>query len=349
MFGKKETPADVKTNRTAREAAAAPKKKSVLREWVDTIVFSIVFILLMRTFLFAPFVVPTPSMASEVQAGEYIVGSTLYYGARLPTTLGIPFTNIYFESIKFPYLRLPGFSSIKRGDVVVFNVPFEDKPIDFKTPYLKRLIGMAGDSLKIVNKIVYINGKALPEKAKMQQMWQVTYSDSTTQGINEMTRDAAMNMKKERNYITEMKPFICAKEDMQCADTFPKGRNFTFHNYGSIWIPKKDATVTLTDANWTTYERAITVYEGHAAKSLGNNQFEIDGQKTNKYTFKQNYYFMMGDNRDNSLDSRAWGFVPEDHIVGKAMCVLFSWDIEARRPRFSEFFRWIDDKLEAKN
>ena len=341
MLTKRTPPTELNPNASNPNGASGKKKKGPIREWIDTLVFSLTFILIFRTFFFGFFVVPTPSMANEVMAGEYIVASNLHYGPRTPMTLGIPLTNIFFESLHLPYYRLPGFSEIKRGDVVVFNMPAEDKPIDYKTPYLKRLIGMPGDSLALKAKIVHIDGKPLPEKEHMQQDWEVTYTDSTAQVVQEMTRQDAM-AQKQRSYVKAVKPYVLPKNVVP-ENIFPQGSNNTPHDFKTVWIPQKGAYTTLTDANWTAYERVIRVYEGQTVKQLGNNQFEINGQKTNRFTFTKNYYFMMGDNRDNSLDSRFWGFVPEDHIVGKAVCVLFSWDLEKSRPRWDHFFRMISN------
>lgn len=332
------------SNPRKRQTTQAPQK-SAFREWIDTVVFALVFVLIFRNFFFGFFVVPTPSMEKEVMAGEYIVASNLHYGPRLPMTLGVPLTNISFDGIKFPYFRLPGFSSIQRGDVVVFNLPPEERPVDYKTPYLKRLIGMPGDSLQIKDKTVYINGKALPEKNRMQQEWMVTYSDSSQNVIKDMTQEEATAFKQGRSDILSIKPHVLGKEVTMPQDIFPQGSSFNFHQWGALWIPKQGASITLTEENWPVYYRVITSYEGHKAENLGNGKFKIDGQETTKYTFSQNYYFMMGDNRDDSLDSRFWGFVPENHIVAKAVFVLFSWDLNKNLPRFDHFFRSIQDGL----
>lgn len=325
-------PSDAQTN--------GKPKKSPLREWIETIVSAVTFVIIFRNLFFGFFVVPTGSMEDEVMAGEYIVASNLHYGPRLPMTLGVPLLNIPIKIFNFPYYRLPGFSSIQRGDVVVFNLPAEEAPVDYKTPYLKRLIGMPGDSLRIVDKKVLINNKALPQKDKMQQMWNIKYNDGNNVVSESMTQAEAQAM-VQKGYIDAVTPYILDQNQTLPDQIFPKGRPWNQHQYGPIWIPKAGKTVTLTEENWPLYYRIITNYEGHQAQNLGNGQFEIDGVKTNRYTFKMNYYWMMGDNRDDSLDSRFWGFVPENHIVAKALFVLFSFDLKEKWFRFDHFFRMI--------
>jgi signal peptidase I len=124
---------------------------------------------------------------------------------------------------------------------------------------------------------------------------------------------------------------------------YPSGRDYTPDNYGPVPIPEEGQAITLTNENWPIYEPVINRYEGHSTQQTGPNTFLIGGEPATTYTFMQNYYFVMGDNRDNSEDSRFWGFVPEDHIVGKALFTYFSWNSGSNLPRFSRIFRGIDD------
>lgn len=342
-------------------------KKGFIREWVETIVFSVGAVLLIRTFLFGFFIVPTESMESEVLAGEYIVGTNLNYGARFPMAIGIPFTQIHIPNPRLPFYRLPGYGKIERGDVAIFNVPSEDlsgnNPAlglksrqmspDFKTPYLKRLVGMPGDEIKVVDKVLHINGKAYPLKSQMQQNYLV-YDKSGEIYVAPNANQDSLVAWRSRVSVDKIEPASATGQGITTLQQtkglwnpqiFPRNKPWNQDHYGPLRVPKKGETVTLTDENWPQYQYIICDYERNSAANLGDNTFEINGVKTNQYTFKMDYYFMMGDNRDASLDSRFWGFVPEDHVVGKAVYILFSWDKAKWLPRWNKFFRHISEEL----
>jgi signal peptidase I len=121
---------------------------------------------------------------------------------------------------------------------------------------------------------------------------------------------------------------------------YPPGRDFSEDNYSPVWMPKAGSTVDLTEENWPIYEPVISRYEGHTT-GRGNGTFLVDGVPVTSFTFTQDYYFMMGDNRNNSEDSRFWGFVPMDHIVGKAVLIYFSWDKNRKLPRLRRMFHAV--------
>lgn len=346
-----------------RKGDASPKKqKSKLREWTDALIFAVVVMLIVRTLFFDLFRIPTPSMEKSLLIGDYLFVSKVHYGTRTPITLGIPFTQIYLKGIELPWMRFPGFSSIKRDDAIVFNWPHEDKPIDRKMHYIKRVIGLPGETLAVQDKVVQIDGEAMPIQGGMQQRWYVYMKDQRVRlsnvrlrslGVNEVMPTAdprivrivgttdAVNQMRELPWVDRIEPSIVPDDAGYSAHMYPPGRGYTPDNYGPVTIPHEGNTITLTAENWPVYEPVFRRYEGHTTRLRGDGTFEIDGQPATTYTFAQDYYFVMGDNRDNSEDSRFWGFVPMDHVVGKALLIYFSWDAEEHLPRFSRLFSAI--------
>jgi signal peptidase I len=319
-------------------------------------------VLVIHMFIFQPFIVPTPSMAGTVLPGDYIIVSKLHYGPRTPRTLSIPYTDLYLETIQIPSVRFPGFSTIQHGDVAVFHYPPDDKPIDKRQPYLKRVIGLPGDQVEVRDKVVYINGQAQERFDGLQQYWRVYKTDPRVNlpvqkleelGIHEISdlpdpsqvriiaSDRAASLLASWSYIDRVEPFVSTDTSIYRRYLFPPGRGQTPDNYGPVWTPRAGDTIELTAQNWPVYASAIARHEGRVIERTPDGAFLIDGVPAGTYTFVQNYYFMIGDNRDNSLDSRFWGFVPEDHIMGKAIATFFSWDKDAGRPRLDRIFRPI--------
>lgn len=330
------------------------KKKGPIREWLDAITFAIIFMVILRTVFFDLFRIPTPSMEKSLLVGDYIMVSKIHYGMRSPITLGIPFTQIYVRGLELPWTRLPGFTAPKRFDTVVFNWPADEgKPIDRKTYYIKRIIGMPGDTLSIVDKVVHVNSDTLffketvaPFKDTMQHFWFVYKEDPRVRlpsnrlrelGISEsyptmnpaieriQATDAAAQEVLSWDYVTAVRPLIRGASMNQGFSLYPRDANNSTDNFAAMAIPGKGRTVNLTAENWAVYQPVITGYEGQSA-SLDGETIRINGQVQDTYTFRQDYYFVMGDNRDNSEDSRFWGFVPMDHVVGRAIAVYFSWN-----------------------
>ena len=361
-YDNKSSSSDVSNGAKGQKRSTPPPQKGKVREWVEALVFALVVMLIVRTFIFDLFRIPTPSMEKSLLVGDYLFVSKLNYGTRTPITLGVPFTQYHLPGFSLPYFRFPGFSEIKRGDAVVFNYPVEEKPIDRKMHYIKRVVGLPGEEVSVADKVVQINGEALDFSEGMQQFWDVYKTDERVVvspkrlraiGVDTLamtinpkllrivaTKDAIKEV-ESWSYIDRVEPYIASNNAGYGAIMYPRGRGFTPDNYGPIEVPKKGDTITLTVDNWQVYEPVIRRYEGHETRVTPQGTFEIDGNPTTSYTFSQNYYFVMGDNRDNSEDSRFWGFVPYDHVVGKALLIYYSWDKEKNLPRLPRIFKII--------
>lgn len=344
--------------RNGKEAKGKPQKGPI-REWVDALVFALAVMIVLRVCFFDLFQIPTPSMEKNLLVGDYLFVSKLHYGTRLPMAVCVPFTQWCLPGIAFPYARVPGFSEVKRGDAMVFNWPVDpDKEtISTKMHYIKRVIGLPGESFEIRDKRPHANGEPIvfeeDVEANMQQEWRVTKSEARVRvsattladlGVTEwgelnrpefavIATEAVANNLAEFPWIASVEPNIKPPD----ASVFPPAlASNSIHNFGPIVIPQEGLTVTLTAENWPYYEPMLRQYEGRQTATRDNGTFEIDGQPATTYTFGQDYFFVMGDNRDNSEDSRFWGFVPMDHVVGKALLVYFSW------PQVSRIFHLVD-------
>lgn len=346
-----------------KQGSQLEQAKSWLREWLDALLFAAIAALIIRTFLFEAYRIPTPSMEKTLLTGDFLIVSKISYGARTPMVIGVPFTNIYMPGVVLPWTRLPGLTEVERNDIVVFNYPVDLAPVAAKTNYIKRAVGMPGDTLSIDDRQLYVNSDEAQPFPGIQQTYVVDVRDrvrlspakvaaaggqlfrrSDSEGYQvTMTEDVANEM-REWPEVTNIEPFVLPdsfNEYNQRDFSFSSGFN-NHHHMPPVVVPFEGQTVSLSPDNYHIYEAIITRYEGNNVERNGD-QFIINGEQTNEYTIQQDYYFMMGDNRDDSEDSRFWGFVPQTHIVGKAGMIYFSWDNERWLPRFDRLFNFIHD------
>lgn len=335
-----------------------------LQPWIKPSIYAILFLLFFKNCCFEAYFIESSSMEKSVLTGDYILVNKLSYGPRLPKTiLSTPFVSqhMYLGFLQLPYLRLFGSPDVERYDVVVFNFPLEDEhPIDHRTVYTKRCVGLPGDSLKIINGEVFINNKLMDESQNVQYNYTVNTVknglDSTFLSKYDITEGGLISEKGDYSYtltrnmaerVANHKNVYGLKRntekiDMYDETTFPKNDNYLWNvdQISGIYIPKKGDTLNLDSINIFLYERIIKNYEGNDLV-IKDNKISINGDTTNKYIVELNYYYVMGDNRHNSIDSRHWGFLPESHIIGKATRVLWSRDKAKSETRWGRFFSSI--------
>ncbi len=263
--------------------------RTPLKKFLDfwkNLAFAAIAALLIKTFLIETSRVPTGSMEGTIKVGDFLFVNKFIYGSSSPRN--IPFTNVVL-----PYFQLPAITEPKKGDIIVFEYPGDR---DVITPtvisnYVKRCVAEPGDTLEIINKVIYINGKELHRPPHIQYLM----------------------------------PNILPKGYTR-PDVFPKGCGWNKDQYGPIVIPKKGDIVNLSVNNIETYRTLINRnYKREVVSTKGSKIF-IDGKPVDKYEIPQDYFFAIGDNRDDSADSRYWGFVPREKIVGEALMIYWSWN-----------------------
>jgi signal peptidase I len=267
-----------------RKTTESTGKKSTPFTFLKELLLLLCVVLVINSFLLASFEVPTGSMEDTVAIGDRVFVNKFIYGGSTPYT--IPLT-----SIRIPHIRVPGFRDVARGDVIVFDWPGGRDQVEKPRQmwYLKRCIGLPGDTIQIQNQVIYVNGRMVPDPSHAKHLRAGIFAPGM------------------------VNPAI-----------FPRGSNFNEDNYGPVVVPRKGMSVPLSSDNFAAWEVFIR-REGHEAQILGG-IVRIDGREVHEYTVERDYVFAMGDNRDNSLDSRFWGFVPREDVIGKPMIVYWSWD-----------------------
>lgn len=388
---------------------------------VYDIVVAVLVVFFLSIFFFQNFTIPSSSLEKTLLTGDYLFVDKLAYGPRLPMTpVAIPLAHnqflgkkSYSEKPLLPYRRLKGYTTVKRGDIVVFNFPAGDtvalkrpnpdyytllalygrdvvwgrpdqfgdivyRPVDRRDHYVKRCVGMPGDTLAIENNTLLINGFLQPFPKYAQHNYNilvkrpglsknilddlgVSLADRYVRKVSEANADYLKDLflafegdpnelllyhmpltneschrLNESNQVVSMH----IEPDPQGWITYPAGvdTGWSRDNFGPLYIPKRGATIPLTSENLALYRRCITAFEGHTLEVNAEGLVSIDGKPASSYTFEMDYYFMLGDNRHNSADSRSWGLVPEDHIVGRPGLLWLS--IDKDKSLFQGRVRW---------
>ena len=285
----------------------------------------------------------------------YSIGYQLYPQRPNPDSLSamdrIRYFNTIYEAGREELRRNPH----EYGEITT-------RPTDRRENYVKRCVGLPGQTLQIKNRLVYLDGKANKEPEEVQYSYYVKLRQRLPEemlkelgissedllslnsaGYMPLTKRAVATLSQRKDLVESIEINTEASD----LEIYPLNGNkhWTRDNYGPIWIPAKGKSIDLTLDNIAVYERPIRVYE-HNDLQIRDNKIYINGKEAKSYTFKMDYYWMMGDNRHNSADSRYWGFVPEDHIVGKPIFIWWSSDPDRNGfsgIRWSRLFRFVDN------
>ena len=357
--------------------------------WVDAIVFALVAVYFINLYIFQNYQIPSSSLEKTLRVGDFLYVSKMAYGARVPQTpLSMPLVQhtmpaglgggkSYLDKPHWEYKRLAGWTSPKKGNIVVFNFPAGDtvcsnpqmqnpdyytlcyyygagmvnsrkdvfgeiitRPVDRRENYVKRCVGEPGDSLQIIDNVIYVNGEREPKREGLQlnyfvqtdgHMFGAKYLEKLGVSVADRVQvdpqtwhfplTQAMKEELEKNpHVTA----IMLEPEERGGAVYPLGHtDWTRDNYGPIYIPKKGDKILITEENYWIYKRIADAYEFQPMR-IGE-----------EYEFRMDYYWMMGDNRHNSADSRYWGFVPEDHIVGRPVFIWLSIDKDKHNIRWS--------------
>ncbi|MDO5981580.1 signal peptidase I [Flavivirga spongiicola] len=333
------------------------KNSFIYRTAYGLFVFLFIFFIAIsiKLFAFDIYKIPSSSMNNTLYTNDVIMVNKLKYGPKLPRSpFDIPWVNIafYFNDKAratmgtpwWDYKRLSGTTTIKKGDVIVFTM------FDVDMVIVKRCIGKAGDTLTIKKGDVYVNNMAFNPSKLILNNYEFKVNDRKTfysklDSIDldiSFTRTRTNNFRatlsfqdkkrlEELNMVESLVKVTDSLTDTSTAYPESKYNQWNFDDYGPYIIPQKGMKIILTPENYALYHKVINEHEGVTIKNT-EGTYSIKGKEVISYTFKQDYYFMMGDHRKGSLDSRLWGVVPEERIIGKVQCVLFS--------NYQDEFQW---------
>ncbi|MBI2416336.1 MAG: signal peptidase I [Ignavibacteriales bacterium] len=279
------------------KAVKTPQQKTI--EFFKSLGSAALAALIIITFIIQNTRIPTGSMEDTILVGDFVLVNKFIYGA--PSWKYIPFTQI-----TFPCFPMPAFKEPKNSDIVVFEFPGKRDELraeELNVNYVKRCVGIPGDTVQVIDKVLFVNGK---------EFW------------------IPVNIKYEL-------PAAIPKEYVD-PEIFPKNRPWNVDNYGPYVVPKQGQVVTLTTENVEDWRTIINREFKKDVVDIANGKVTIEGKPVSTYTLQKDYFFMMGDNRNNSYDSRFWGVVSRDLIVGSAFMTLFSWD---RDIPFNEPFKLL--------
>jgi len=275
------------------------KSKNKPKEYFDAFIYAAIAAFLIKVFLFEAYRIPTGSMENTLLVGDFLLVTKFTYGATTPR-------NIPFTDIRLPYFKLPGLKNPKSGDVIVFDFPGDrdEKESREVLNYIKRCVAISGDTIQIVNRVLYVNG-------------------------------VVFNNSPGTKFVSQLQP-----KGVGNPRIFPKNSGWNEDNYGPIRVPAEGDIIKIDTSNFEKW-RMFVIKEGSTVEMKNDGKIYVDGQEliNGEYKVKMDYLFMMGDNRNNSLDSRYWGFMPSENVVGEALMIYWSWDANIS---FFDFIKLIE-------